>query len=429
MPTNSMRRALDRLRQALAVNEVSDEQLLQQFIAGRDESAFAGIVRRHGAMVLGVGRRVLGNLHDSEDVFQATFLVLAQKARSVVHRDALASWLYRVAYRIALKARAGNDRRRRQEKQVDLMSHPHSQPPLVEDWEVLLDQELSRLPEKYRVPVILCDLEGRTRKEVERRLHLAPGTLSSRLTTARRMLADRLARQGIAMSAGALAMAVSQATAAVPAGLARATAAKAMLVAAGQFAGISSSVTILMKTGAKAMFLAKLKTTVATVMILGVLGASGLVYSGGGQAKPQSEPDALRKENELLKVNLRVTLEKIQALERELAAFKSRKADSTAAARNYYEEVARDYYQSVGKNHYLTGAAKKPPVPAKTNLNSNKRSALQDDLVMRLASWRAFSAEEGRLQAIEALNRILEMLHKQAPRRPANVVPVEPAPK
>jgi len=323
MPTNGLRRTLDRLRQTLAPSDVPDEQLLQRFIADRNEIAFAGLVRRHGPMILGVCRRVLGNLHDSEDVFQATFLVLAQKARSVVKREALASWLYKVAYRIALKVRTRNERRRRKEIQVDVMPHPFTQAPAVQDWEAVLDEELNRLPEKYRIPVILCDLEGKTGKEAERQLRVAPGTLSSRLSTARRMLAKRLTRRGLTVSGGALALALSEATAAIPPGLVGATAQKAVLVAGGQLAAISSSVTILMKAGVKAMFLAKLKATVTTLMVIAVLGG-GLAYSGsgGGPAKPQNELDALRRENELLRVNLRVTLEKIEALEKQVKDLK-----------------------------------------------------------------------------------------------------------
>src|SRR5262249_45081010 len=154
----------------------------KKFISSRDEIAFTALVRRHGRMVLGISRRVLGNLHDSEDVFQATFLVLAQKARMVGKREALASWLYKVAYRIALKAKAKNERRRQKETQVETMAHFPTATPPIQDWEILLDEELNRLPEKYRVPIILCDLEGRTRKEVEQQLTLGAGTLSGRLT-------------------------------------------------------------------------------------------------------------------------------------------------------------------------------------------------------------------------------------------------------
>jgi RNA polymerase sigma factor (sigma-70 family) len=328
MAINGLQRTLDRLRIVLAP-DLPDEQLLKKFIAARDEIAFATLVRRHGKMVLEVARRILGNLHDSEDVLQATFLVLAQKARLVGNRAALASWLYKVAYRIALKAKTRNYRRRQKETQVDAMPHSSTPAAVVHDWEALLDEELNRLPEKYRLPVILCDLEGRTRKEVAHQLQLEAGTLSSRLTRARRMLADRLTRRGVVLSGGALWTASSQATAALPPALVAATAQKAVLVAADQFATISSSVTILMKAGVKAMFISKLKATVATVLVLAALGAGGLTYSSGGgeqpgPVKPKSELDKLRHENELLKVNLRVTLEKIQTLENEVRALKGR---------------------------------------------------------------------------------------------------------
>jgi hypothetical protein len=222
-----------------------------------------------------------------------------------------------------LKAKARNDRRRHREKQVDLMSQFPSPPQEGRDWETLLDEEINRLPEKYRLPIILCDLEGRSRKEVERELQVPAGTLSSRLAMAKRILADRLTRRGVVLAGGAL-WAAPQATAAVPAALVAATAHKAVLVAAGEFGAISGSVSVLMKAGVKAM---KLKATVATLMVIASLGAVGLVYSGGdeiatGSAKPQSEVDKLRKEIDLLRVNLRVTLEKIQVLENELRAVK-----------------------------------------------------------------------------------------------------------
>jgi RNA polymerase sigma factor (sigma-70 family) len=317
MATSGLERALDRLRVVLAP-ELPDDELLRRFVASRDEAAFATLVRRHGRMILGISRRILGSLHDSEDVFQATFLVLAQKARTVGNGEALASWLYKVAYRISLKARADKDRRRRKETQVDAMPQSYQAAPPLEDWEAVLDEELSRLPEKYRLPVILFDLQGRARKEVEQQLRLRAGTLSSRLARARRMLAERLTRRGVVYSSGALCTASSQA--ALPAKLVLATTRTALLVAAGELGAISGSVGILMKAGVKAMFIAKLKATVATVILLAALGAGGLVYSSGGgeptsQAKPASELDKLRRENELLKVNLRVTLEKIEVLE------------------------------------------------------------------------------------------------------------------
>jgi RNA polymerase sigma factor (sigma-70 family) len=364
MASHGLRRTLDRLRQALTPQNLTDEVLLRQFIAVRDEAAFAMLVRRHGPMVLGVSRRVLGNWHDSEDVFQATFLVLAQKAQSVVARQALPSWLYMVAYRTALKAKTRNDRRRRKERQVEIMPHPAVPPAEAGDWRPVLDRELSRLPEKYRMPVIMCDLEGRTRKDVERQLGLREGTLSSRLTTARRILAKRLSRRGVTLSGGALATALSETTASayVSSALVDSTAKAAVLVAAGKLAAVSASVAFLMKGALQAMFIAKLKAF-ALVAFIAILGAGGLAYTAGGQtaakAPPKSELEVLRAENELLKVNLRVTLEKIQALEKELAAFKGKvavrhrdlfdKKAVTDKAVTDYAAAAADYEAAVGQ--------------------------------------------------------------------------------
>jgi predicted DNA-binding protein (UPF0251 family) len=192
------------------------------------------------------------------------------------------------------------------------------------DWRPLLDRELSLLPKKYRSAVILCDLEGRTRKEAACQLGLKEGTLSSRLATARRMLATRLMKYGLSISGGALAGSIAQSTASakVPIALVWSTAHAATLVAAGQFVGVSVSAVRLMKGAMKTMFLAKLRTVIGTSVVAVALGLGGLIYNaelvpGGAQAadeaKPKSELEMLRKENELLKMNLRVTLEKIIA--------------------------------------------------------------------------------------------------------------------
>jgi RNA polymerase sigma factor (sigma-70 family) len=324
------------LRQALPPPDapgLSDGQLLERFLAERDEAAFAALVRRHGPLVFGVCRRVLGNVHDAEDAFQAAFLVLARKAKAVLKRAAVGSWLYTVAYRTALEARAANARRRQVEKQVSAMPHPEVAPPEPQDWRPLLDQELSRLPEKYRAPVVLCDLGGVSRRDAARQLSLSEGTLSSRLATARRMLAKRLARHGLALSGGALAAALSQgaASAHVPMPLVWSTAKAAALVAAGQLAAVATPAALLTKGVLKTMFLAKLKAAAVMVAVLAALGVSGFVcYTSGGSgtalaAPPEKAPnelEELRKENDLLKINLRVTLEKIKAQEAELLALK-----------------------------------------------------------------------------------------------------------
>src|SRR5436305_1518526 len=196
MPTNRLRGALEHLRRTLAPpgDGATDGQLLARFVADRDEEAFAALVRRHGPMVLGVCRRVLAQEQDAEDAFQAAFLVLARKAASVRKRAAVGSWLYGVAYHTARRARDARSRRRAREKQVDAMPQPEVRHPEPQDWRPVLDRELAGLPEKYRAAVVLCDLEGRTRREAARLLGLPEGTLSSRLATGRRLLAGRLSR-------------------------------------------------------------------------------------------------------------------------------------------------------------------------------------------------------------------------------------------
>ena len=216
MATGQPHDVLRQLRRAALLRDgggMTDGQLLECFVERRDEAAFEALVRRHGPMVLGVCRRVLRHPQDAEDAFQAAFLVLVRRAASIGQRELLGNWLYGVAYRTALDARAAAARRRVLERQVSPMPEPQATDAADAGRELrpLLDQELSRLPEKYRVPVVLCDLEGRTRRDVARQLGIPAGTLSGRLTAARQMLARRLARRGgLALSAAPLTAALSQ---------------------------------------------------------------------------------------------------------------------------------------------------------------------------------------------------------------------------
>src|SRR5262249_9184538 len=143
---------------------------------------------------------------DAEDAFQATFLVLVRKADAIGQPELLGNWLYGVAYRTALEARAKTSQRRMRERQVNPMPEPETDDgaDVSRDLRPLLDQELNRLPDKYRVPVVLCDLEGGTRQGVAQQLGIPVGTLSGRLTTARRLLAKRLARHGVGVAGAAL---------------------------------------------------------------------------------------------------------------------------------------------------------------------------------------------------------------------------------
>ena len=343
MATN-LNKVLKQIHHLLAPpgGDQTDGELLSRFVVTRDEASFAALVRRHGPMVLSVCRRMLRHDQDAEDCFQATFMVLARKA-ATVKRESVGSWLYAVAYRTSLEARAVNARRRTREKQVHEMPHPEIMPPEVSDWRPWLDQELNRLPEQYRAVIVACDLEGRSRKEAARQLGIAEGTLSSRLARGRRLLAKRLAPHGLSLSGAALAAAVCEgaASAQVPAVLVSMITKTAVLVAAGELAAMSASSAILMKGVLKSMFLTKLKLMVSVVMVVTALGTSGLIYRASGQSaapvqkpsdgKPRSELERLRHENELLKLNLEVVLEKVRAQEAELRSLKS-KAQPAAAA-------------------------------------------------------------------------------------------------
>jgi RNA polymerase sigma factor (sigma-70 family) len=185
---------------------LSDIQLLERFVATRDEAAFELLAWRHGPMVLGVCRRVLGDVHEVEDAFQATFLVLAQKAASAARHRSAGGWLYTVAYRVALRARARRATRTLRERPLD-------EPPLADvpdpagaaaerDARRVIDEEVSRLPEKYRIPFVLFHLEGRSCAEVAQELGCPIGTVESWLTRARQRLQGRLSRRGLVPSAG-----------------------------------------------------------------------------------------------------------------------------------------------------------------------------------------------------------------------------------
>ncbi len=384
MATN-MSKVLKHLHRLLASpgGDVADGELLARFVASRDEDSFAALMRRHGPMVLGVCRRMLRHAQDAEDCFQATFMVLARKA-ATVKRESVSSWLYAVAYRTSLEARAINARRRAREMQVQEMSHPEVLPPESQDWRPWLDQELNRLPEPYRAAIVACDLEGRSRKDAACLLGLAEGTLSSRLARGRRMLARRLAAYGLSPS-GAMLAAVLGGTAAstqLSATLLSSTSKAAVLVAAGEFTAVSASSAVLMKGVMKSMFIAKLKMVIGVVMIATALGASGLVYRATGQApvpaekrgdrKPLSELDRLRHENELLKVNLEVVLEKVRAQDAELRSLRERIGSNT---KNSLDEEVRRLLELQTLEEYLKSTQKKPgqsSQPADPH-SSNKR--------------------------------------------------------
>src|SRR5262245_27903633 len=268
---------------------VSDSQLLDRFVGQRDEAAFELLLWRHERLVLSVCRWVLGHEQDAEDAFQATFLTLACKAGSIGKGQALASWLYKVAFRISLRARSRVVKKDRLEQRVEswLLERAGSEPyadVAVQDLRRVICEEVHRLPEKYQAPVVLCYLEGKTNEEAARQLCCPTGTVVTRLARARKRLRDRLCRRGVEVSAGALALAW---TSLITPSSTRAALLDQTVKAALHFAVykgaapglVSANVAVLTKGALKAMFMTKLKLLTATFLALAIIGTGSAVMA------------------------------------------------------------------------------------------------------------------------------------------------------
>jgi RNA polymerase sigma factor (sigma-70 family) len=259
-----------------------DHVLLDRFLRLRDEVAFAVLAQRHGGLVLGVCRRVLGDRHDAEDAVQATLLVFARRAASIRRTDSLGPWLHGVACRVARKARAHAARRRACERLAAVPEAVQQPDDLVwRDLRPLLDAAVARLPEGYRVPFVLHYLQGATVTEVACQLGCPRGTVAARLARARAALRRRLAHWGLALSAGVLAALVSEraATAAAPQMVSAAKA--AALAAAGKAVSprlISPAAAALAQGGPVAMHMTTIKVGVLVLVVAGALGVA--VWAG-----------------------------------------------------------------------------------------------------------------------------------------------------
>jgi len=309
MATASMSSFLRRLTRGMAaetLRDQSDRQLVERLLAGQDEAVFEAIVRRHGPMVYRVCRRVLQQEQDTEDAFQATFLILAQQLRSVRRHASLASWLHGVAHRVALKAGAQAATRRRHEQKAATGKFP----PEEVTWRELravLDAELEQLPEKWRLPLILCYLEGRTQDEAAEQLGSSQRTLRRRLEEAKAALGRRLTGRGVVWPAALSAVLLSDcvAPAALAPGLVGSTVEAAAYIATGQAtrtAAVSAKVAALAEGVLKTMFTSKLKLATAALVLVAALavGAGGLLYPTQA-AEPQQPP------KDYYPVNLRLT--------------------------------------------------------------------------------------------------------------------------
>jgi RNA polymerase sigma factor (sigma-70 family) len=303
MDGGRLRKVIQRLRRAAAppgAGGLTDADLLRRWVAHRDEAAFEALLWRHAAAVLGVCRRVLHDAHEAEDAAQAAFLALARKARSIGRRQAVAAWLYTVAYRAALRARSRRPRAAVPLHDLSALPARPAEDPAWRDLRPVLDEEISRLPDRFRAPFVLCHVEGRTNEEAARELGCPVGTVLSRLARARQRLRARLTRRGVTLTAAALtaALAGEAAEAAVPGVLVRTAVAAAALAAAGKgVAGVVSTEVIALAEGVvRAMLLTKVKTAVVVGLGLALLGGGGgvLTYrtvAGEPGAAPQ-EPAA-----------------------------------------------------------------------------------------------------------------------------------------
>ena len=281
---------LRHLFEGRSIAGVSEWQLLRRYLEGRDEVAFEAIVARHGPMVLGVCRRVLADAGDVEDAFQATFVVLARKGGTLGESDPVSHWLYGVAYRVALRARSAASRRRRLEASARPLEAATPDEPSTRDLGGVIDEELARLPSKYRSPVVLCYLEGQTHEEAARQLGWPLGTVKGRLSRARDLLKGRLERRGVAPSGWMVLVRGSRF--AVPRPLVELT---MRAVEASRTAGVVPAAVATMAAGSfSTMFFNKVKAAGVAVLVLGT-GAAVMAYQGMSPAKvmPQSPARAL----------------------------------------------------------------------------------------------------------------------------------------
>ncbi|WP_406694790.1 sigma-70 family RNA polymerase sigma factor [Singulisphaera sp. Ch08] len=320
-------RGLDRLFGEGTVAGMTDAELLGQFVDRRDEVAISALITRHGPMVLGVCRGVLKDQHDAEDVFQATFLVLIRKAHSLRVERSLSSWLYRVSFRIAVQTRLAARRREARERQgAEIRVNQ-----VVEQTEsnhcALIIEEVDRLPERYRVPIVLCGVEGMTHEAAALHLGCPIGTVSGRLFRARELLRARLTRRGVTIPASLLVagLAPKLAYSAVP---------HALMVATVEVArnwrttgAISLSIVRLANGAIRSMLMTKIKLTGTTLLVLGIstLGIGVIAQQEGKESKTPPEPEAtkpadmpkaeaiVRPPRELLREAFRIVTENVDA--------------------------------------------------------------------------------------------------------------------
>jgi RNA polymerase sigma factor (sigma-70 family) len=309
-PLNPLVRHIHKLVGTPATPELTDAELLRRFAREQDEGAFALLVERHGRLVWAVCRRLLMHEQDAEDAFQATLLVLARKAGSIRKSRSVASWLYGVAYRTSLKTRTTIARRQKHEQKAEVRP---TQGPVseaaVRELQAILDEEVQRLPEKFRAPFVLCCLESKSKGEAASELGWPEGSVSGRVAEARKRLQRRLARRGITLAAALCALAVGEsATAASPAALALGAVTAALAFASRKALPVGA-VSARAVTIAEAVLwteaLGRLKLVFAMVLLFGLVG------SGAGAWLHRAALDARRAAPEAGRADDRAVVENL----------------------------------------------------------------------------------------------------------------------
>ncbi len=304
MAIETMGAALKQIKRLFSegvISGLSDVQLLTHFIDHRDPAAFEGLMARHGPMALSVCRSVLRDPNDAEDAFQATFLVMLKKADTIRGRHALGGWLYQVAHRVAIQANIAAARRRASEMEAGRMASTMTPAgtTVADDLLPALHEEIARLPEKHRLAIVLCDLEGTTQSQAALELDWSERTLRRRLAEARERLLIRMARRGLAQSGGMLAaLFLRESRAALPAAWGDATVRAALatveqMVTAG---AVSAGAAKLSHEVLQIMLVQKLKLALAAFVGAGLMacGASAaLNWRGGEPPKAAPPPGAL----------------------------------------------------------------------------------------------------------------------------------------
>jgi RNA polymerase sigma factor (sigma-70 family) len=338
---------LARRKQGLGV---SDGQLLSRYLESRDQEAFALLVKRHGPMVWGVCSRVLRCPHDAADSFQATFLVLARRAESISPRERVGFWLYGVARLTALRARVAGAKRSRHEMTMEQFPEPAASNEQTNELTTLIDQTLSGLPAKYRLPIVLCDLEEKSHREVATQLGWPVGTVAGRLVRGRKLLATRLARQGIAIPCGGV-MALTAQGAGMPSWLVKETAHAASLFAAVPATGGASATTVtgLAMGVMNAMFWTKCKVAAGIVLTL-ALSIWAVGTAGWAQANASAPPQggAVHDPHQDRKIELKLDVKDtpLRTLQREKVAVLTKAMNETHALRAQGKATFMDAAQS-----------------------------------------------------------------------------------